>query len=42
MLSDPFLKDGLIAITVRSTNDSSERVIYLPAKVLQSVQKRSS
>lgn len=42
VLSDPFLKDGLIAIKVRSASDSRERVIYFPATVLQSVRKQSA
>jgi hypothetical protein len=41
VLSDPFSDEGGIAIHVRTKNDSSIRVLRLPATVLQSVRGRA-
>ena len=38
VVSDPFLRDGLIAVRVRMKDDASERVIYLPTKILHGIR----
>ncbi len=38
VVSDPFLKDGLIAVRVRTRHDASERVIYVPTKLLLGIR----
>ena len=40
VLSDPFPEENGIAIKVRAKGDKAERVILLPATVLQSVQEK--
>jgi hypothetical protein len=38
VVSDPFLKDGLIAVRVRTRGHTSERVIYLPTTFLRRIR----
>jgi hypothetical protein len=38
LVSDPFVKDGLIAVRVRTSGGGSERVLYLPSTVLQVIR----
>jgi hypothetical protein len=38
VVSDPFLKDGLIAVRVRTRGYTCERVIYLPTMVLRGIR----
>lgn len=37
VVSDPFVREGQIAVRVRTRGDASERVLYLPTKFLLGV-----